>query len=111
DEKAQQPPPPGPENGNQPQQAQSPWMFADSSERRLARKELAGLSADQLWIARNEIYARHGLIFSSPKGKAYAAALGSLYRGLDADQDRVFKRMNKVEQDNVELIKSLEPRR
>lgn len=112
DANAPQPQPqPQPQGDAKPQPAQGPWMFADSSERRLSRQDLAGLNADQLWVARNEIYARHGLLFSSAKGKAFAASLGNLYRGTDADQDRVFRRMNKVEQDNVELIKSLEPRR
>ncbi len=102
--------PPGPPQ-EQPAAQGGAWMFPDSSQRRLGRNELAGLNADELWQARNEIYARNGLIFSTPKGKAFATALGATYRGLDSDQDRVFNRMNKIEQANVELIKSLEPRR
>ncbi len=114
EENAQTPPQPQPQPGPAGQPAAAvhgPWMFPDSSERRLARNELARLNADELWQARNEIYARNGLLFSSAKGKAFAAALGQFYRGVDGDQDRVFKRMNKIEQANVELIKSLEPRR
>lgn len=111
--RAPQPQPqPQPEPEPQPAAAaQGPWMFPDSSERRLSRNELASLSADELWQARNEIYARNGLIFSTAKGRAFAAALGRSYRGTDSDQDRVFNRMSKVEQANVELIKSLEQRR
>jgi hypothetical protein len=108
------PPPAGgaPPPEAQPQPAaQGAWLFPDSSKRRLTRNELAGLNADELWQARNEIYARNGLMFSTPKGKAFAASLGSSYRGVDSDQDRVFDRMNKIEQANVELIKALEPRR
>lgn len=93
-----------------PAQQQAPWLFPDSSKRPLSRKELAGLNADELWQARNEIYARNGLLFSSAKGKAFAASLGPSYRGTDSDQDRVFDKMSKIEQANVELIKSLETR-
>ena len=91
--------------------AEGVWLFPDSSSRFLNRPELATLDADSLWRARNEIYARNGLAFSSPQGKAYAARLGSAYRAIDADQTRIFARMNKIEQANVELIKSLEQRR
>lgn len=110
-ERRQSAPQPQPGAGPQPPQAQSVWLFPDSSSRALNRLELAPLDADLLWRARNEIYARNGLLFTTPRGKAFAAALGNAYHGVDADQDRVFARMNKVEQANVELIKSLEPRK
>lgn len=102
-------PVPGP--GSNPPQAKSVWLFPDSSSRALNRLELASLDADLLWRSRNEIYARNGLVFSTPRGKAFAAALGNACRGTDSDQNRVFARMNKVEQANVELIKSLEQRK
>jgi hypothetical protein len=84
------------------------WLFPDSSKRLLTRQELRGLPPAELWRARNEIYARNGLIFASERGQAYARTLGLLYRGVDPDQDRVFQRMNSVEKANVELIKSFE---
>jgi hypothetical protein len=87
-----------------------PWLLPDSSSRYLSQDELMGLNADQLWRARNEIYARNGYRFSSPKGLAFARSLGGYYRGVDPDDDRVFSRMNPYEQANVTLIKSLEPR-
>lgn len=87
-----------------------PWLFPDSSSRYLSRDELMGLNADQLWRARNEIYARNGYRFSSPRGLAFARSLGDYYRGVDPDDDRVFNRMNPFEQANVSLIKSLEQR-
>ena len=72
--------------------------------------ELIGLSADQFWRARNEIYARNGYRFSSPKGIAFARSLGSYYHGVDPDDDRVFNHMNPFEKANVTLIKSIEQR-
>lgn len=91
-----------------PSQVSSVWLFPDSSSRSLSRKELAGLDSASLWRARNEIFARNGLIFSTDRGKAFAASLGAAYRGTDSNQDRVLARMNRIEQSNVDLIKSME---
>lgn len=87
-----------------------PWLLPDSSSRYLSRDDLMGLNVDQLWQARNEIYARNGYRFSSSKGLAFARSLGGYYRGVDPDDDHVFSRMNPYEQANVTLIKSLEQR-
>jgi hypothetical protein len=84
------------------------WIFIDSSQRRLTKADLAGLNADQLWRARNEIYARNGLIFSTPRGRAFVGTLGDQYRGTDNSQEGVFGRMNEIEKANVEMIKKLE---
>jgi hypothetical protein len=84
------------------------WIFPDSSIRRLTRAEISGLSKDQLWIARNEIYARHGFIFSSERGRNFARALGRFYRPVTESDTRVQQNMNPVERANVELIQSLE---
>jgi serine/threonine protein kinase len=96
-----------------PQQPQPPsynggYAYPDWSQHRLTRAEVSKLSKEQLWRARNEIYARHGLIFTSENGRKLARALGADYRGTDPDQDRVYSRMNAVEQANVELLKQLE---
>jgi TPR repeat protein len=87
------------------------WLFPDSNLRLLSDGDLTGLDCDQLWIARNEIYARNGYIFSTQKGRAYAATLGKPYQGTDANQDRVRSRMNSVERQNIERINYFERRR
>ena len=91
-----------------PEKKYSPWLFADSSTRRLTRNELSGLSATQLWQARNEIYARRGYIFTKPEGKALARSLGAEYSPRTANADAVESSFNAVEEANVKLIKSLE---
>lgn len=88
--------------------ASSLWLFPDSSSRYLAREELTGLDANQLWRARNEIYARNGYRFSSQRGIALGRSLGPYYQGVDPDETRVFNHMNSYEQANVILIRSLE---
>jgi YARHG domain len=87
------------------------WLFPDSNSRLLSDRDLAGLDCDMLWMARNEIYARNGYIFSTQKGKAYAATLGEAYQGTNANQDRVLSQMNRVERQNIERIKYFEHRR
>ena len=91
-----------------PPVAQSPWLFADSSARRLSRADLAGMSADDLWRARNEIYARKGYRFASERGRALTSLLGNEYRGTTSDQIAVSNSFNAVEQANVELIQQAE---
>jgi hypothetical protein len=71
---------------------------------------LRSLAPEQLWQARNEIYARNGYRFSTPRGVAFAQSLGRYYRGIDPDDDRVFNRMNPYEQVNFNLIRSMEQR-
>jgi hypothetical protein len=88
--------------------ARGPWLFPDSSTRFLSAAELSSLSADDLWRARNEIFARKGYKFSSQRGMDLASRLGNYYRGVDDNQDRVFNSMNQYEKANVKLIQSIE---
>ncbi len=103
-----QPPAPPVTPTDEPRPALSPWMFADSSARRLTRADLAGMSADDLWRARNEIYARKGYRFASERGRSLTARLGSEYRGTTSDQVAVCDSFNAVERANVELIQQAE---
>jgi hypothetical protein len=88
--------------------ARGPWLFPDSSSRYLSATELSNLSSDDLWRARNEIFARRGFKFTSQRGLDLARSLGNDYRGVDDNQDRVFNSMNQYEKANVNLIQSIE---
>jgi hypothetical protein len=88
--------------------ARGPWLFPDSSSRYLSATDLSSLSSADLWRARNEIFARKGYKFSSPRGIAFAQTLGNYYRGVDDDQGRVLNNMNQYERANVTLIRSIE---
>ena len=70
--------------------------------------DLDSLSAEQLWRARNEIFARRGLIFQSVRGKKLSAALGARYVPVTENQDAICRSMNVVEQTNVEAIQRRE---
>jgi pSer/pThr/pTyr-binding forkhead associated (FHA) protein len=88
--------------------ASGPWLFPDSSSRYLSATDLSSLSSADLWRARNEIFARKGYKFSTPRGIAFAQTLGNDYRAADDNQDRVFNNMNQYERANVTLIRSIE---
>ena len=88
--------------------ARGPWLFPGSSSRYLSAAELSSLSPDDLWRARNEIFARNGYKFKTARGIAFARTLGNYYRGVDDNQDRVFNSMNQYEKANVTLIQSKE---
>jgi hypothetical protein len=84
------------------------WLFVDSSERLLSAQELASLSPDDLWRARNELFARRGFIFKSDKGKALVASLGVNYSPVSPDQDVILAKMNPIEKSNLKAIKKYE---
>lgn len=50
------------------------YILPFSDSRYLTRDEVAQLSLEELRLARNEIYARHGYIFKDPALKAYFEA-------------------------------------
>ncbi|PFA22062.1 zinc ribbon domain-containing protein [Bacillus cereus] len=79
------------------------FFFPDSHIRRLTSAELNLLTKEQLRIARNEIYARHGHIFQTKDMQAYFLKQ-SWYR-----ENPYYKgELNDIEAYNVELIKSKE---
>jgi tetratricopeptide (TPR) repeat protein len=78
------------------------FLFAESNVRYLTRLELQKLSAEQLQIARNEIFARRGRYFKDDRMSSYFARLG-WYQPAAWDVP-----LNPIERANVDLIRSLE---
>ncbi len=91
-----------------PASTYSPWVFDDSDSRYLTQQDLAHLSQEQLWKARNEIFARRGYRFHTDRGIAYGHSLGGYYSPLESDGSRVYNGMNRYERENIELIKKYE---
>lgn len=73
-------------------------VFPDSSGRFLSPREVRGLACDDLWYARNEIYARNDFIFITARGKAAFGTGGSTRN----------PRLNRAERANVALIENVE---
>ena len=86
------------------------YLFPNSSTELLTEDQLKGLSAEQLKLARNEIFARHGRRFTTDSIRQYFESK-SWYNPqysseeFDARMDEI---LNATEKKNVELIQSLE---
>ncbi|TCD31211.1 TcaA 3rd/4th domain-containing protein [Bacillus wiedmannii] len=79
------------------------FIFPDSDSRKLTSTDLAYLSKEQLKIARNEIYARHGHMFQTKDMQAYFSKQ-SWYR----ENPYFSGTLTNIESYNVELIKARE---
>ncbi len=88
----------------------SDYVFPGSNSRYLAKSELQGLSALQLMVARNEIYARRGRKFVDPNLQAYFNSK-SWYSGTVEPDDFTVAVFNKYEKANIMLIKEYESSR
>ena len=78
-------------------------VFSDSSSRALTESDVAGKSNDQLQMAINEIYARHGYIFKRDDLKEYFSKF-SWYSGTTSDMDAVSASFSDIEAQNVEFL-------
>ncbi len=81
--------------------------FPDSSTIYLTRADLAGLSQEQLRLARNEIYARHGRKFKTKEIQDYFNSK-SWYTGTIESNAFKDEYLNSYEKENIKLIQSLE---
>lgn len=91
------------------QQTGGDWSYIlpDSDKRYLSAAELQGLSAYELRIARNEIYARYGRKFTDPALNSYFSGKAWYVPVVDADKfnDNV---LTNIEKANLETIKRVE---
>lgn len=82
------------------------FVIPDSATRRLAPEELRSMSLRNLYLARNEIYARHGHTFRTPYLRRHFAGV-SWYRDA-GDNARAAASLSDVERANVDTIKRAE---
>lgn len=83
------------------------YLLPDSSKRELTANDLQSLSSDALTIARNEIFARHGYIFSDRDLRAYFYTK-AWYRPSAVSSDFDYGCLSTIEAANVELIQQYE---
>ncbi len=83
------------------------YIFPESHVRLLTREELKSPSPDDLRIARNEIYARHGRRFTSSDLQEYFEAR-DWYEGTVEPDQFSEEVLNDFEKENVKLIKARE---
>jgi hypothetical protein len=75
----------------------------DSDSRYYSYDELSGLTQQQLLLARNEIYARHGWIFEDEQLKEYFTSC-SWYNGTVSSENFDLSVLNEYESANKDLI-------
>ncbi len=79
------------------------YIFSDSSSRRLTRDDLTGLSKEELRLARNEIFARHGRLFRDEALNRYFSSK-SWYNGTAYEEDFDEGVFSSLEWDNLDLL-------
>lgn len=76
------------------------YILPDSASRKLKKSDLAGMTAQQLSYAKNEIYARHGRVFKSSELQDYFNEKDWYEKNDDfKDED-----LSKKEAENTEFI-------
>lgn len=86
------------------------YVIPDSDTRKLKKSDLKGLSAWELRIARNEIYARHGRLFQDQELQDYFDEQ-DWYSGYIDPEDFVdSKELTKLERRNAKFISEYENR-
>ncbi|MDE5893351.1 MAG: YARHG domain-containing protein, partial [Acetatifactor sp.] len=83
------------------------YMFAASSILGLDQEMLADFSDNSLWIARNEIYARHGRQFDNMYLQQYFNRC-TWYKGDIPAQEFQESVLNQTEKDNIQLLHAAE---
>lgn len=86
------------------------YILPNSDTKLLTDADVSGLSAYDLYLARNEIFARHGRIFENEDLKAYFESK-DWYNGTISPQEfdaDITSRLSEVEQANIEMIKKYE---
>lgn len=81
-----------------------PGKFPQAASRLLNAADLAGFSASDLKLIRNEIFARHSYIFKNSRIQSYFAD----QQWYTPKYTEVFSRLTETEKANIELIRQVE---
>ncbi len=90
------------------EEVESEYIFPNSGTTELTRKEIQGHTKEELRFARNEIYARHGVIFGVDdldtyfRSKSWYTPTFSIGEFLDTVE------LSMVEENNISLISEIE---
>ena len=113
-EEQQEEPKAEPQEEEQVQEEQEPvsdtqdYIFPDSATRKLTLDEIKGHTKEELRLGRNEIYARHGMIFGVEDLDQYFLSKSWYTPSVPGEEfyDRV--EMSLIEEENVSLIRQVE---
>lgn len=92
--------------------ASGDYILPDVQTRVYSTAELEQLSTDELWYARNEIFARHGRGFRNPELQSYFNSKPWYTRNpIDPDAFDSTVTLSATEQQNADAIKAIEQAR
>ena len=96
----------------EPTPSASDSIIVDSSDRLLTEDDLKNLTEEQVWYARNEIFARHGYTFANEELKAYFSTK-SWYKpdpDLNASTEDIYGKLglSETEITNIHFIQDYE---
>ena len=86
----------------------SEYILPDSNTRKLTEADLQGLTKEQLRLARNEIFARYGVIFGVADLDAYFGEKSWYEPKISLDEFNENNGMNSIEYANLNLINKIE---
>ncbi len=86
------------------------YVLPDSSTRSLSSSELQDMSDYELFVARNEIFARHGRIFQKQELREHFGSK-SWYHGTVSPEAFSDSMLSDMERKNIETIKAIEQSR
>lgn len=89
----------------------SSYILPESNTRLLTRDELTGLTKEQLRLARNEIFARHGMIFGVDDLDAHFGSKSWYNPTVAASEFYDKVEMSLIEEENITLIQQVESER
>ena len=87
------------------------YICPTSNTQLLTSADIAGLSAQELNYAKNEIYARHGRKFDSPELQNYFNSkrwYNGIYDGKDFDANYSNSLLSDIEKKNAEILRAAE---
>lgn len=96
------------EKKEEKQSDESEYIFPHSATKELTREEVEKLSKEELRLARNEIFARHGMIFGVDDLKEYFSAKSWYNPRIPGDEFSESVEMSIIEEKNVSLILEVE---
>lgn len=82
----------------------SSYLMPDSAERYLEASDIEGYSRDGIQMIINEIYARHGRVFSSQENRDYFSAKDWYNPIAGKSDEEIDNEFNVYEKANVELL-------
>lgn len=95
-------------NNEKQEKMQAEYIFPDSDKKYLSEDEIRSIDTEKMALGRNEIFARHGYIFTDETYKEYFESKPWYKGSIPADQFNADQEFNDFEKKNVELIKQIE---